>query len=178
MQFCLCLIGAYYFGAYLFYVSYCLRHIFINAIKVSSGVHYSERGNIEGVFVCHSDAFLIFCAYVDPVCNFVSAKASWRELTLARVSLFLCIFLSAKKCCLRKVWRAYNMLIRYALCLLRRTVFDACINLCAIFLPAKKCCLRQFGAFLYGAYICLHIFPFVCRYLRHIFNNLINVSTL
>ena len=33
------------------YVSYCLRHIFIDVIKVSSGVHYSERGNTEGVFL-------------------------------------------------------------------------------------------------------------------------------
>ncbi len=33
------------------YVSYCLRRIFIDVIKVSSGVHYSERGNIEGVFL-------------------------------------------------------------------------------------------------------------------------------
>ena len=48
-----CQFDANYFGAAFFvvYVSYCLRHIFINVIKVSLEVHYSERGNIEGVFL-------------------------------------------------------------------------------------------------------------------------------
>ena len=40
------------------YVLYCLRRIFIDVIKVSSGVHYNEHGNIEGVFLWLAHTFI------------------------------------------------------------------------------------------------------------------------
>ena len=51
---------------------------------------------------------------------------------------------------------------------LRLDVYPVCN-----FVSAKECCLRQFGGYYFGTYLLFAYFSFV----RHIFINLINVSS-
>ena len=156
---CFRLFDAYYFGAYLFIIA----NLFI-----------------EGVFLCHSEAFLIF------ILNQMQFR--FCEGQLARTNfgayLFFCIFLFAKKCCLRQ-FGAYYMLIRYALFLLRRTVhtvFDARVSLFFFFSFLQSSVvyinLARFSMARRALYLFAYFLLCASYCLRHIFINLIKVSTL
>ena len=85
----------------------------------------------------------LFCAYVDPVCTFPSAKAS-----LAHVSPW-CVYMFA-----------YFSFERGIVCVISLLIVSSLF--CVFFLSAKKYCLRQFGAYYFGAYI--FFAPMLIRY--------------